>query len=60
MLAFCDAPQMTSPEAYIQYKDGMITDDGDVTVDSTREFLKNYMKNFHEFVTRVRSALPRE
>src|SRR5690606_36220194 len=60
VLAFCDAPQMTSPEAYIQYKDGLITDDGKVTVDSTHEFLKNYMKQFHEFVTRVRSALPKD
>ncbi len=60
VLAFCDAPQMTSPEAYLQYHDGLITDDGEVTNDSTREFLRNYMKQFHDFVTRVRSALPRD
>jgi chromate reductase len=60
VLAFCDAPQMTSPEAYIQYKDGLIADDGTVTNDSTREFLQNYMKQFHDFVTRVRSALPKD
>lgn len=60
VLAFSDAPQMTSPEAYIHYTDGLITDDGEVTVDSTRDFLKDYMKQFHEFVTRVRSALPKD
>ena len=60
VLAFCDAPQMTNPEAYIHYQDGLITDDGEVTVDSTRDFLRDYMKKFHEFVTRVRSAVPKD
>jgi len=59
VLAFCDAPQMTSPEAYIHYKDGMITDDGEVTVESTREFLRDFMKKFQEFASRVRSAVPK-
>src|SRR4051812_6894520 len=40
VLGFCDAPQMTSPEAYIQFTKGLVTPDGDVTVDSTREFLR--------------------
>ncbi len=60
VLAFCDAPQMTSPEAYITYKDGMIDDNGEVTVESTREFLQTYMKKFHEFASRVRSAVPKD
>ena len=60
VLSFCNAPQMTSPEAYIQFKPGLITEDGDVTVDSTREFLSTFMKEFHDFATRVRSALPQD
>lgn len=60
VLAFCNAPQMTSPEAYIQLTPGLISKDGDVTVESTREFLRNYMREFHDFVTRVRSALPKD
>lgn len=55
-----NAPQMTSPEAYIQFTKGLVTQDGDVTVDSTREFLRTYMAEFHDFVTRVRSALPKD
>jgi chromate reductase len=56
ILAFCDAPQLTSPEAYIQYKDGLVTDDGEVTVEATREFLRGYMQKFLEFVKRERAA----
>lgn len=60
VLAFCNAPQMTSPEAYIQFTPGLVTDDGDVTVDSTRDFLRNYMTEFAQFIQRVTTVLPRE
>jgi chromate reductase len=60
VLSYCNSPQMNAPEAYIQFKDGMITDDGEVTVKSTEEFLRNYMVQFHTFVGRVLSVLPRE
>ena len=50
---------MNAIEAYIQFKPGLITDDGEVTVESTREFLRNYMEEFHGFITRVYTALPR-
>jgi chromate reductase len=60
VLSYCNSPQMNAPEAYIQFKDGMITDDGEVNVKSTEEFLRNYMVQFHTFVGRVLSVLPRE
>jgi chromate reductase len=60
VLGFCNAPQMTSPEAYIQFTPELVTAEGEVTVDSTREFLCNYMREFHDFVTRVRSTLPKD
>ena len=60
VLGFCNAPQMTSPEAYIQFGKGLVTEEGEVTVESTREFLRNYMREFHDFVTRVRSVLPKD
>ena len=34
--------------------------DGQVTDSSTAEFLRNYMAEFHAFITRVYTALPRE
>ena len=59
LLGFCNSPQMNAPEAYIQFKPGMITDEGEVTVEDTREFLRGYMREFHGFVTRVLTVLPR-
>jgi chromate reductase len=60
VLTYCNAPQMSAPEAYIQFKPDMITDDGEVTVPSTEQFLRNYMSEFHAFVGRVLSVLPRK
>jgi chromate reductase len=58
-LGFCNAPQMTAPEAYIQFTPGLITDDGHVTDASTEQFLRDYMEEFGAFVTRVLTVLPR-
>ena len=60
LLSFCNSPQMNSPEAYIQFKPGLINDDGEVTDDTTAEFLRNYMTEFHAFIVRVLTVLPRE
>lgn len=59
ILAFCNSPLMNSIEAYIQFTPGLITDDGEVSDGSVAEFLRNYMAEFHGFVTRVYTALPR-
>lgn len=58
LLSFCNSPQMNAPEAYIQFKPGLITEDGTVTNESTSEFLRNYMKEFHAFIVRVLTVLP--
>ena len=57
ILSFCNSPQMNAIEAYIQFTPGLVTDDGEVTVDSTRDFLRNYMSEFHLFIMRVHTAL---
>ena len=59
VLSFCNAPQMNAPEAYIQFTPGMITDEGEVTVQSTEAFLRDYMAEFHAFIARVLTVLPR-
>jgi chromate reductase len=59
ILAFCNSPQFNAIEAYIEFTPGLVTDEGEVTVESTREFLANYMKEFHGYITRVYTALPR-
>lgn len=60
VLSFCDSPQMNAPEAYVQFTPGLITDDAEVTVESTRDFLRSYMESFHTFIARVLSVLPRD
>ena len=59
ILAFCNSPLMNSLEAYIQFEPGLITSDGDVTNESTRAFLQNFMGEFHGFITRVHTVLTR-
>ena len=59
LLSFCNSPQMNAPEAYIHFKPGLITEDGQVTNQSTEEFFRNYMAEFSAFITRVYTALPR-
>lgn len=59
LLSFCNSPQMNSPEAYIQFTRGLVTEDGTVTNASTEKFLRDYMIAFQGFVTRVYMALPR-
>lgn len=60
VLSFCNSPQMNAPEAYIQFTPGLITDDGAVTVASTEQFLRTYMREFHDFIARVLSTSPKD
>ena len=59
VLSFCNARQMTAPEAYITFKPGLITDDGEVTDDSTADFLSGFMQEFRVHIERVLTVLPR-
>ena len=59
ILSFCNSPQMNSIEAYIQFEPGLITDDGEVTNGTTADFFRTYMKEFHGFIARVYTVLPR-
>ena len=58
VLGFCNSPQMNAPEAYIHFTPGLVTDDGEVSVESTEAFLRHYMEELHDFVRRVLLALP--
>ena len=59
VLSFCNAPQMSAPEAYIQFTPGLISDDGEVTNASTEDFLRNFMFEFEQFIARVLTVVPR-
>jgi chromate reductase, NAD(P)H dehydrogenase (quinone) len=59
VLCFCNARQMTAPEAYIQYSPEVFRDDGEITDESIAAYLKNYMTEFRDHVMRVLTVLPR-
>jgi chromate reductase len=59
VLSFCNARQMTAPEAYINFKPGLFTDDGEVTDESTAVFLADFMREFRDHTRRVLTVLPR-
>ena len=60
VMCFCNSPLMNTVEAYIQFKPGLITPSGEVTDASTEEFLRNYLREFHLFIARVLTVLPRD
>jgi len=59
IMAFCNSPLMNSIEAYIQFEQGLITDDGEVTNEATKTFLRGFIAEFHGFIGRVYTVLPR-
>lgn len=59
VLSFCNARQMTSPEAYIKFDPAVYRPDGEVTDDKARAFLTTFMAEFRDHVARVLTVLPR-
>lgn len=59
VLCACKSPLMNEVEAYIQFKPGLITADGEVTDPGAEKFLRGYMDALRDFVARVLTVLPR-
>ena len=59
VLSFCNARQMTAPEAYIQYSTEIFPGDGEVADESTEGFLTDYMEQFRTYIVRVLTVIPR-
>jgi len=59
VLSFCNARQMTAPEAYIKFTPDLFPGNGEVTDDATVAFLTDYLNEFRDHVTRVLTVLPR-
>jgi chromate reductase len=60
VLSFCNARQMTAPEAYIQYSPEIFPGGGAVANESTKTFLASYMAEFRDHIVRVLTVLPRQ
>ena len=59
VLSFCNARQMTSPEAYVTFSPDRFGPDGEILDDSTRTFLTEFMTEFRDHIERVLTVLPR-
>jgi chromate reductase len=59
VLSFCNARQMTSPEAYIRFSPEVFHQDGEVVDEPTAAVLRDYMLEFRDHVVRVLTVLPR-
>lgn len=60
VLSFCNARQMTAPEAYIQFTTEDFGEDGATLSPRTAEFLGAFMAEFRDHVQRVLTVLPRQ
>ena len=59
VLSYCNARQMTAPEAYIRFSPDLFSPDGEVLDDSLRHFLADFMQEFRDYIERVLTVLPR-
>jgi chromate reductase, NAD(P)H dehydrogenase (quinone) len=59
VLSFCNARQMTAPEAYIQFRPEMYGANGEVHDEETAGFLRGFMEEFSTHVERVLTVIPR-
>jgi len=59
VLSFCNARQMTAPEAYIHFRPEVYSESGEVTDEETAGFLRGFMEEFRIHVERVLTVIPR-
>lgn len=59
VLSFCNARQMTAPEAYIHFKPEVFGESGEVADDTTATFLRAFMQEFRIHIERVLTVIPR-
>jgi len=59
ILAYLDMPTMNQPEAFIQFKEGMLDEHGHIGNDATKQFLQKWMDSYAAWV-RKHTAQPKE
>lgn len=60
VLSFCNARQMTAPEAYIQFKPGRFDDGCTIDDPTTEKYIRGFMGEFRAHLVRVLTVLPRQ
>ncbi|PRI10006.1 NADPH-dependent FMN reductase [Leucobacter massiliensis] len=56
VLSFLASPELSQPEAYIQTTPGLFSDEGEVSEESTSEFLLDWLKAFHAHIEKNLAA----
>ena len=56
ILSFVNSPELAQPEAYIEFTNGLIDDDGTITDESVRGFIQGWLDSFEDFVGKVTSV----
>ncbi|QFG70149.1 NADPH-dependent FMN reductase [Ornithinimicrobium pratense] len=59
VLSYCNARQMTAPEAYITFTPDVYAEDGSVSDPELENVLTDYMQEFRDHIERVLTVLPR-
>ena len=59
VLSYCNARQLSAPEAYVTLTSGLITEDGEVTDESLEGFLAEFLYEFADHIERVLTVAPR-
>lgn len=60
VMSFCNARQMTAPEAYIQFRPDAYGENGEVLDDELRGVLSSFMQEFRDYISMVLTVLPRD
>ena len=50
VLAYLDVPTLGQPEAFVQNKEGLFTESGDIGIESTRKFLQGWVDKYVRWV----------
>lgn len=56
ILSFVNSPELAQPEAYIEFTNGLIDDDGTITDEAVRGFIQGWLDSFEDFVGKVTSV----
>ena len=59
VLSYCNARQMTAPEAYITFNHEWFPGEGEILDKSTQEYLEGFLLEFRDHIMRVLTVLPR-
>jgi chromate reductase len=53
VLAYLDMPTLGQPEMFLQFRDGLIDDDGNITNEDTRRFLQGWVDRYVAWVKKL-------